>query len=89
MTISKSDLELLEKALPFMSEDERRDKLKLLTEYKKELTKEKGALHFLDFIKHVYPNYIIGEHHKKLAQLFEDIANGKKKRIIVNIAPRH
>jgi hypothetical protein len=44
---------------------------------------------FLDFIKHVYPNYIIGEHHRKLAQLFEDIANGKKKRIIVNIAPRH
>ena len=72
-----------------MSEDERRDKLKLLTEYKRELTKERGAKQFLDFIKHVYPNYIIGEHHRRLAQLFEDIAEGKKKRIIVNIAPRH
>lgn len=50
---------------------------------------EKSQEHFLDFIKHVYPNYIIGEHHRRLAQLFEDIANGKKKRIIVNIAPRH
>ena len=50
---------------------------------------EQSQEHFLDFIKHVYPNYIIGEHHRKLAQLFEDIANGKKKRIIVNIAPRH
>ena len=89
MTISKKDLELLEQALPFMSEEDRRDKLRLLTEYKKELTKEKGAKHFLDFIKHVYPNYIIGEHHRRLAQLFEDIATGKKKRIIVNIAPRH
>jgi hypothetical protein len=45
--------------------------------------------HFLDFIKHVYPGYKVGEHHKKLAQIFEDIANGKKKRVIVNIAPRH
>ena len=89
MTISKKDLDLLEKALPTMSERDRQRNLKLLIEYKKELTKERGSKRFLDFIKHVYPNYIIGEHHRKLAQLFEDIANGKKKRIIVNIAPRH
>jgi predicted phage terminase large subunit-like protein len=89
MTISKKDLDLLEQALPTMSERDRQRNLKLLIEYKKEITKERGAKRFLDFIKHVYPNYIIGEHHRKLAQLFEDIANGKKKRIIVNIAPRH
>jgi predicted phage terminase large subunit-like protein len=89
MTINKKDLDLLEQALPTMSEKERQRNLKLLTDYKKEITKERGAKRFLDFIKHVYPNYIIGEHHRRLAQLFEDIANGKKKRIIVNIAPRH
>lgn len=44
---------------------------------------------FLEFIEHVYPGYKVGEHHKRLAQIFEDIANGKKKRVIVNIAPRH
>jgi len=44
---------------------------------------------FLEFIEHVYPGYRVGEHHKRLAQIFEDIANGKKKRVIVNIAPRH
>ena len=87
--ISQKDLTLLEQALPHMSESEKREKLQLLTEYKKQLTKDRGSKQFLDFIKHVYPNYIIGEHHRKLAQLFEDIANGKKKRIIVNIAPRH
>ena len=53
MTISKKDLDLLEKALPLMSESERREKLQLLIAYKNELTKEKGAEHFLDFIKHV------------------------------------
>jgi predicted phage terminase large subunit-like protein len=61
----------------------------MLTQYRKELIQNQGKDHFLDFIKHVYPDYIIGEHHRKLAQLFEDIATGKKKRIIVNIAPRH
>ncbi len=44
---------------------------------------------FIDFIHHVYPGYKVGPHHRKLAKIFEDIAEGKKKRVIVNIAPRH
>ena len=87
--ISQKDLTLLEQALPHMTEKEQQRNLALLREYKQQITKDRGSKRFLDFIKHVYPNYIIGEHHRRLAQLFEDIANGKKKRIIVNIAPRH
>ena len=48
-----------------------------------------GSTSFLEFIHHVYPGYMVGAHHKKLANIFEDIAAGKKKRVIVNIAPRH
>ena len=87
--ISPEDLALLERALPTMSDEDKMKHLDMLTQYRKELIQNQGKDHFLDFIKHVYPDYIIGEHHRKLAQLFEDIANGKKKRIIVNIAPRH
>ena len=87
--ISPEDLALLERALPSMSDEDKIKHLDMLTRYKKELIQNKGKDHFLDFIKHVYPDYIIGEHHRRLAQLFEDIATGKKKRIIVNIAPRH
>lgn len=68
------------------------DKVKLqrlLKAYKSKMVEKSGKENFLDFIQHVYPGYIIGEHHRKLAQIFEDIANGKKKRVIVNIAPRH
>jgi len=50
---------------------------------------EKSQNTFLEFVKHVYPGYKVGAHHEKLAKIFEDIANGKKKRVIVNIAPRH
>jgi len=87
--ISPEDLALLERALPTMSDEDKMKHLDMLTQYRKELIQNQGKDHFLDFIKHVYPDYIIGDHHRKLAQLFEDIANGKKKRIIVNIAPRH
>jgi predicted phage terminase large subunit-like protein len=89
MTITKSKLDIIKKALPHMSPKEKAQNLQLLKEYESNLVQKGGAEHFLDFIKHVYPNYIIGDHHRRLAQLFEDIANGKKKRIIVNIAPRH
>ena len=62
---------------------------RLLKAYNSKIVEKSGKENFLDFIQHVYPGYIIGEHHRKLAQIFEDIANGKKKRVIVNIAPRH
>ena len=50
---------------------------------------EKSQTTFLDFVRNVYPGYKVGPHHEKLAKIFEDVANGVKKRVIVNIAPRH
>lgn len=43
----------------------------------------------IDFAHAVYPNYAVGAHHKIMAKLFKEIAEGKKKRVIVNVAPRH
>ena len=44
---------------------------------------------FIPFVKHVWPEFIEGDHHRKIAKKFEDIANGKIKRLIVNMPPRH
>jgi predicted phage terminase large subunit-like protein len=63
--------------------------LELLKTYDSESVQEVGKDDFLTFIDHVYPGYKVGPHHKRLAKIFEDIANGKKRRVIVNIAPRH
>ena len=43
---------------------------------------------FMAFVKHVWPDFIEGKHHKQVAQKFNDIANGKVKRVIINMAPR-
>ena len=40
------------------------------------------------FANHVYPGFKEGPHHRKLAQIFKDVIDGKKKRVIINIAPR-
>jgi len=72
-----------------MPDKQRRRTLELLKRYDANMTQGMGKESFLDFINHVYPGYKVGPHHLKLIQIFEDIAAGKKKRVIVNIAPRH
>jgi len=44
---------------------------------------------FIPFVRHVWPEFISGFHHKKIAKKFEDIKDGKIKRLIVNMPPRH
>ena len=79
----------LRSALPTMPDKEKRRTLELLKTYDSQITQNLSKESFLDFIQHVYPGYKVGPHHLKLIQIFEDIAAGKKKRVIVNIAPRH
>jgi len=89
LKLTQRDIERLRQALPNMPDKQKRKTAELLKHYQKEMMKELGRESFLDFIKHVYPGYKVGPHHAKLARIFEEIAAGKKKRVIVNIAPRH
>ena len=87
--LTPEDLFKLRQALPTMPDKQKRRTAELLKQYQNQLAQELSKDSFLDFVKHVYPGYKVGPHHLKLAQIFEDIAAGKKKRVIVNIAPRH
>ena len=89
MKITPEQIKIIRDSLPFMQEDEMRRNLELLKIYDSESVQEVGTSDFLTFIDHVYPGYKVGPHHRRLAKIFEDIANGKKRRVIVNIAPRH
>jgi predicted phage terminase large subunit-like protein len=44
---------------------------------------------FLSFVKHLWPNFIEGEHHKIMAEKFNKVQSGEIKRLIINMAPRH
>ena len=44
---------------------------------------------FLAFVKHMWPEFIEGEHHKIMAEKFNRVAKGELKRLIINMAPRH
>jgi predicted phage terminase large subunit-like protein len=41
------------------------------------------------FVNYVWPTFIHGEHHVKMARAFERVATGQCKRLIINMPPRH
>ena len=83
------EVQKLKSLLPQMSADEKRETEKEIDAWLASKMKDFGAADLLSFAEHVYPGYKVGPHHKRLAKIFEDIAAGHKKRVIVNIAPRH
>ena len=58
-------------------------------EYANSLKREKAQIDFMAFVHEMWPGFINGAHHKVMAKKFEDIANGKCKRLIINMPPRH
>ena len=44
---------------------------------------------FLSFVKCVWPEFIEGAHHRHIAKKFNELAEGKISRLIVNMPPRH
>ena len=43
----------------------------------------------MKFVEEVWPGFIHGRHHEKMARAFERVANGDIKRLIINMPPRH
>ena len=44
---------------------------------------------FMHFVKHMWPDFIEGDHHKIIAEKFNNLKARKIKRLIVNMPPRH
>jgi predicted phage terminase large subunit-like protein len=72
--LSESDLRVLETQLTHL------EKLK-----NRELVQQR----FIKYVEKVWPTFISGAHHKRMAEAFERVANGTCKRLIINMPPRH
>jgi hypothetical protein len=65
------------------------DLYKALAKYEHVFAKEDAENDFLKFVDKVWPSFISGRHHKRMARAFERVANGECKRLIINMPPRH
>ena len=77
--------EIIDKLPP----DAQKEFLRLAMKLEEKTKQEKVHDSFLDFVRHVWPEFIEGKHHKKIAEKFNQIAQGKIKRLIINMPPRH
>ena len=73
-SLSTADMELL------LAELEKLEQLKF-----KAAAQDK----FMKFVGAVWPTFIGGRHHAKMAEAFERVARGELKRLIINMPPRH
>ena len=81
--------ELIQSALANASPEEQFKLQTILGELEKRKKRAACQSDFIEFVRSQYPDFISGAHHRRIAKLFEDIAEGKKKRVIINLAPRH
>ena len=51
--------------------------------------RELSQQRFMKFVERVWPSFIGGKHHSRMAAAFERVARGESKRVIINMPPRH
>ena len=84
--ISLADLPKILPLLPVHEQEKILAELDKLQELK---TKKLAQDKFLKFVEQVWPTFIGGRHHAKMADAFERVARGECKRLIINMPPRH
>ena len=79
----------LEKIIESLDPVEQAAFLEAAEDYIGSLNRELAQVDFIKFAHEMWPGFIDGRHHKIMAQKFQEIAEGKCKRLIVNMPPRH
>ena len=84
MTTNKEKLRALRNInTSYLTKAEAKEFTVLLEELEKREFQEKSTSTFMDFVVTIWEEFISGDHHVKMAQAFDDIANGKLKRLII------
>jgi predicted phage terminase large subunit-like protein len=83
------DEDLLKQALASAPLSERAKLISLIEELKRRQAREFAQQNFLAFVQQVWPSFIYGRHHARMAQEFEKVVSGENKRLIINLGPRH
>ena len=85
----EAELEALIASLPNLPPEEKAKVLQKLASRVELGEKDKARNEFMEFVAKVWPDFIGGRHHAKMAKAFERVANGECKRLIINMPPRH
>jgi predicted phage terminase large subunit-like protein len=77
------------KDFDLLSDQDKNEAIALLNKYNQLEKQESCQSDFITFVKSQWPDFIEGRHHKIIGEKFNKIAEGKLKRLIVCLPPRH
>jgi predicted phage terminase large subunit-like protein len=82
-------LEEIASAIEKLPAHEQKEFMDMLAQYEQSVTRERAQTDFMAYVHEMWPGFISGRHHKVMAKKFQEIAEGKLKRLIINMPPRH
>ena len=77
------------KDFDILSQQDQAEAIALLNRFEQLKKQESCQKDFITYLKHLWPDFIEGRHHKIIGEKFNRIAQGKLKRLIVCLPPRH
>jgi predicted phage terminase large subunit-like protein len=77
------------KDFDILSQQDQAEAIALLNRFEQLKKQESCQKDFITYLKHLWPDFIEGRHHKIIGEKFNRIAEGKLKRLIVCLPPRH
>ena len=83
------EITLTEEQIEKLPSDARKDYRKYYLMLHEKKNKSEINNDFLKFVKSVWPDFVEGSHHKKIADQFNRLARGDINRLIINMPPRH
>jgi predicted phage terminase large subunit-like protein len=86
--LSPQEAMAAQRAMAHMTKFEKLAFLDALEKKESRISLQKAKSDPIEFAKRIYPGFKVGPHHRKLAKIFQDVVDGNKKRVIINIAPR-
>lgn len=65
------------------------NQLKAMVLLRRKVEQENARANFMGFVRSMWPEFVEGPHHVKIAEKFQKFLTGKNQRLIVNMPPRH
>jgi len=87
--LTPEQLQVVQNNLAKLTPEKQAQFQQVLQELQKRKAGEVAQVHFLDFVKHMWPGFIGGRHHRIMAEKFEAVARGEIKRLAISLPPRH
>lgn len=87
--ITEQEIAEIRAAIPHMNAREKNETLQILGIAIKQRELHLARSSFMGFVRYMWDGFVESGHHRIMAEAFDEVVEGSKSRLIINMAPRH